>query len=151
MSLGQPTEFASAIARSLSKEPFVLLDIGCSGGINPMWRIFGDRLLALGVDPNIEEVERLKAREKSTRVEYIAAFVGKSGRPHLTASTELLVSQSLSLPSAELLANSGDTSKRDQTVLVGGEDTSECMEGHAPRETRHIAGGFNRCEKTEAR
>ena len=63
MSLGQPTEFASAIARSLSKEPFVLLDIGCSGGINPMWRIFGDRLLALGVDPNIEEVERLKARE----------------------------------------------------------------------------------------
>ena len=79
MSLGQPTEFASAIARSLSKEPFVLLDIGCSGGINPMWRIFGDRLLALGVDPNIEEVERLKAREKSTRIEYIAAFVGKSG------------------------------------------------------------------------
>jgi Methyltransferase FkbM domain len=87
VSLGQPTEFASAVARSLSKEPFVLLDIGCSGGINPMWRIFGDRLLALGVDPNLEEVERLKAREKSNRIEYIGAFIGKSGEdPSLLTS-----------------------------------------------------------------
>jgi hypothetical protein len=86
VSLGQPTEFVSAIARSLSKEPFVLLDFGCSGGISSMWRAFGDQLLALGVDPNIDECERrLNANEKSNNVEYIAAFVAKPGANPLTS------------------------------------------------------------------
>jgi hypothetical protein len=79
MSIGRPTEFASAIGRSLVDKPFTLLDFGCSGGINPMWRVFGDRLLAFGFDPNIEECEQLNAQEKSNSVEYIAAFVGKPG------------------------------------------------------------------------
>jgi hypothetical protein len=71
---------ANAIARHvagrLRREAFTLLDIGCSGGIHPAWRVFGDRLKAIGFDPNIEEVERLRAKEKSSGVSYEAAFVG---------------------------------------------------------------------------
>jgi FkbM family methyltransferase len=58
------------------KEPFVLLDIGCSGGIDPAWEAFGERLTAYAFDPNVEEVERLRARETSQTVTYEEAFVG---------------------------------------------------------------------------
>jgi hypothetical protein len=64
------------VARRLGREVFTLLDVGCSGGIHPSWRVFGNRLRAIGFDPNIEEVERLRARETSSGVSYEAAFVG---------------------------------------------------------------------------
>jgi len=44
---------------------FMLLDIGCSGGINRQWRRLGRRLRAIGIDPDIREIERLAAREKN--------------------------------------------------------------------------------------
>lgn len=67
---------ARHVAGQLRREVFMLLDIGCSGGIHPSWRIFGDRLRAIGFDPNIEEVERLRAKEMFSGVSYEAAFVG---------------------------------------------------------------------------
>lgn len=57
-------------------EPFVLLDIGCSGGIHPAWRAFGANLRAFAFDPNIEEVERLRRKETNPHVIYEEAFVG---------------------------------------------------------------------------
>jgi len=125
VSLGQPTEFASAIARSLSKEPFVLLDFGCSGGINSMWRIFGDRLLALGFDPNIEECERLNASEKSNRIEYIAAFIGKPGATPITSQRTKLPWSRIPAHRLSYLRTQENTSKGNRTVLIEGKDTSE--------------------------
>jgi FkbM family methyltransferase len=55
---------------------FVLLDIGCSGGIHTGWRAFGDRLVAYAFDPNVEEVERLRGRETNKSIIYEEAFVG---------------------------------------------------------------------------
>jgi len=56
--------------------PFFLLDVGCSGGIGGRWRIFGDRLKAVGFDPLVTEVERLNAANVHPDVVYEAAFVG---------------------------------------------------------------------------
>lgn len=69
-------EVARHLAELLRRESFTLLDIGCSGGIQPAWRVFGQRLKAVGFDPNIEEVERLRANETLPGVSYEAAFVG---------------------------------------------------------------------------
>jgi hypothetical protein len=55
---------------------FMLLDIGCSGGIDAVWRGFGPRLRALAIDPNVAEVERLRSSETHPGVQYVAAFAG---------------------------------------------------------------------------
>jgi hypothetical protein len=55
--------------------PFFLLDVGCSGGIEQRWRIFGDRLRAIGFDPLVAEIDRLNAANTHAGVSYVAAFI----------------------------------------------------------------------------
>jgi len=55
--------------------PIFLLDVGCSGGIEQRWRIFGDRLRAIGFDPLVAEIDRLNAANTQAGVSYVAAFV----------------------------------------------------------------------------
>jgi len=64
------------VARQLwGAAPFFLLDVGCSGGIEQRWRIFGDRLRAIGFDPLVAEIDRLNAANANAGVSYVAAFV----------------------------------------------------------------------------
>jgi Methyltransferase FkbM domain len=74
---GRSTEFARYVMPRVGS-PFTLVDIGCSGGIDGSWRIFGDRLRVFGFDPNLAEVERLRQRETLPDVTYWAGFVGAS-------------------------------------------------------------------------
>lgn len=60
----------------LKNDPFVLLDVGCSGGISDVWRKFGSDLIAYGFDPQLSECQRLQAQESNPRVRYVASFVG---------------------------------------------------------------------------
>jgi hypothetical protein len=77
--------FARTVACDLTAEDFFLVDVGCSGGIDLGWRTFGDRLRAIGFDPNIGECERLNAAEVSERVRYVPAFVdAPEGNPDRT-------------------------------------------------------------------
>jgi len=62
--------------RVFASAPFVLIDIGCAMGINPVWRSFGDDLHAHAFDPQEDECSRLQAEEKNRHVHYHAAFVG---------------------------------------------------------------------------
>ena len=62
--------------KTFAAQPFTLLDVGCSGGISPFWRIFDPSLVALGIDPVVNECERLNAKEVSSNVRYRPAFVG---------------------------------------------------------------------------
>lgn len=64
------------IASQAADVPFTVIDVGCSGGIDPAWRLFGNRLRAYGFDPNINECTRLSAGEVLPDVHYVAAFVG---------------------------------------------------------------------------
>lgn len=70
--------FLALVAQGLKAERFALLDIGCSGGIDPKWRAFGDRLKALGIDASASECKRLAAEEHNPEVSYVAAFVSPS-------------------------------------------------------------------------
>jgi FkbM family methyltransferase len=54
---------------------FCLIDVGASGGIDPRWSIFGDRLTAVGFDPLVAEVDRLNHVETRPKVRYEAASV----------------------------------------------------------------------------
>lgn len=67
---------AELVAQSLREERFTLVDVGCSGGIDQAWRVFGDRLRAVGFDPAVAECERLNANETLSDVRFVAAFVG---------------------------------------------------------------------------
>ncbi len=62
--------------RVFADEPFFLVDVGCAGGIDALWRIFGDQLAGVGFDPQQSEVARLRAGESNPSIEYVAALVG---------------------------------------------------------------------------
>jgi FkbM family methyltransferase len=61
----------------LASEKFFLLDVGCSGGINPLFRSLGEKnLFALGFDPMTMEIDRLSKEEQFENIYYINSFVG---------------------------------------------------------------------------
>ena len=70
--------FASLVAAGLESDRFCLLDIGCSGGLDRRWRVFGDRLKAIGIDASEAECARLRAVETNAGIEYVAAFAAES-------------------------------------------------------------------------
>jgi hypothetical protein len=74
--------FPAFISQKLRTEKFRLLDVGCSGGIDAVWRAFEPRLQALGVDASATESRRLAELERNPEVSYVGAFVsGAAGTP----------------------------------------------------------------------
>ncbi len=69
------TAFANLVAASLKTERFTLVDLGCSGGIEPVWRLFGDRFRAVGFDASVAECRRLAAAETNSNVRYVPGFI----------------------------------------------------------------------------
>lgn len=61
--------------------PLVLVDVGVSGGLNTVWRRWGDELAALGIDALEKEVYRLQLVETNPAVRYEAALVVGPDRP----------------------------------------------------------------------
>lgn len=70
------TAFAALVAGSLESKRFTFVDVGCSGGIDPTWRVFGERLRAIGFDASAEECERLTREEDHPEIKYVGAFAG---------------------------------------------------------------------------
>jgi len=64
------------VATQLAGVPFTVVDVGCSGGIGAVWRLFGHQLRAYGFDPKVNECTRLSAAEALPGVHYVPAFVG---------------------------------------------------------------------------
>jgi hypothetical protein len=74
--------FTRLVADTLGATPFRLLDVGCSGGLDPRWRAFGARLQAIGIDASRGECARLTKAETLPGVEYVPTFVaGVAGKP----------------------------------------------------------------------
>lgn len=73
-----PVSFPALIAEQLKTERFRLLDIGCSGGIDPRWRAFEPKLQALGIDASESECRRLAGIERNPDISYVAAFAAQS-------------------------------------------------------------------------
>ena len=68
--------FIGLVAGCLNRENFTLVDVGCSGGIEPIWRLFGHRFAAVGFDASVSECRRLQAEETHSNIQYVAGFVG---------------------------------------------------------------------------
>jgi FkbM family methyltransferase len=60
----------------LAGQPFILADVGASGGIARHWRQFEPALKAYGFDPLVRECERLNALERNPEVRYYDCFMG---------------------------------------------------------------------------
>jgi hypothetical protein len=75
-SIRPDTPAARFVAQHLKTENFVLIDVGCSGGVNEGWRCLGDRLQAFGFDIWHDEIARLNRVETNPLVEYHAGMVG---------------------------------------------------------------------------
>lgn len=78
MELIRKSDFAKAIAELVSE--FVLVDIGCAGGLDEAWGAFGDKLHAFGFDLSVDEVKRLAARETRPHVSYVDGMIVGPGR-----------------------------------------------------------------------
>jgi FkbM family methyltransferase len=66
----------SYVSEVLGAGSFTLVDIGCSDGIHPVWWLFGRRLRAVAIDPNLAEIERLRKAETHPGLRYVAAYAG---------------------------------------------------------------------------
>jgi FkbM family methyltransferase len=69
-----------------------LIDVGCAYGIDHPFQDFGEKLIAYGFEPNIEECQRLTKTNRNPGIHYVPAFVkldpshpfaiAKAGKPH---------------------------------------------------------------------
>jgi hypothetical protein len=62
------------VAEISAANEFLLVDIGCAGGIDRKWRRLGRRLRAIGFDASAAEIENLRGREGSTNLTYLNAL-----------------------------------------------------------------------------
>ena len=61
---------------ALARDPLMLFDVGCGLGIDDAWRLFEPSLVVHGFDPQVDEIERLRAKERNPEVAYHAMSVG---------------------------------------------------------------------------
>jgi hypothetical protein len=124
--IGTP-EFARLVAKKLKDEHFTLVDLGCSGGIDERWRVFGPRLRGLGVDASIAECKRLAESNEGAGMEYVAAFAGidpdhpfshrRSGRPEASRNPwERLSAARTMARRKSTISNRTDREKLDQSM-----------------------------------
>ena len=59
----------------MSANASTLVDVGCAGGIDPAWRLFGDAFRAVGFDASISECRQLTSAETHPDVKYFPGFV----------------------------------------------------------------------------
>jgi len=64
---------------------FSLVDVGCSGGIDKIFKELGVMLKALGIDASVDEIEKLRRENMHDGIKYIDGLViGLSEEIHLT-------------------------------------------------------------------
>ena len=66
-------------ARAFSAEPFTVIDVGCTGGILSAAQEFVPALRAVGFDPIVEEVDRLRAAAEPPGAIFECALVAEPG------------------------------------------------------------------------
>ncbi len=75
------SQAARFIAASLVDEDFTLVDVGCSGGVDRVWRVFGPALRVFGFDISETAIAQLQAADPNAKATYVAGRVaGVPGR-----------------------------------------------------------------------
>ena len=73
--------FTALVADALGTTPFRLLDVGCSGGLDPRWRAFGPRLRAIGIDASRGRVRAARQGGDPARRRVCGGVRGRRCRP----------------------------------------------------------------------
>jgi hypothetical protein len=74
--LNKPALLLESIVPLVKGEYMSVIDVGCSRGIDALWRVFEPNLSVHAFDPALEECDRLRSAEKNPEVRYIPGFVG---------------------------------------------------------------------------
>lgn len=86
LSAANPSLVEFVFGHGLQFPPLHVVDVGVSGGLNPAWRKWGNKLAALGIDVIEDEVERLTKLEENPSVRYVASRAGApQGAPPMTS------------------------------------------------------------------
>jgi FkbM family methyltransferase len=105
-------EVLGMLARLLD-DPIVVVDVGCRWGFADVWADFGDRCIAIGFDPDVEECARLEQRyEGRAEVRVVPVGLGAHDGEATLYVTEERAGTSL-YPSAP------DAFERHPTVAAG--------------------------------
>ncbi len=72
--MAQSCPLIDVVTDKMEGQAFTVVDVGCSGGIDAIWKTFGPRLRVIGFDPNLNDIKRLNAAETHKGVKYIDAF-----------------------------------------------------------------------------
>lgn len=62
-------------AAGVERPSMTVLDVGCSGGIDPVWSPYFDFVDAIGIDPLVAEIARLRQTNGNPRHRYFDGFV----------------------------------------------------------------------------
>jgi hypothetical protein len=73
------TLLRDVLATGILTDPFMLVDVGASGGIAPWWYEFGAHLRAVGFDPLLAEMQRQQALCPHEGITYVAGAVTYRG------------------------------------------------------------------------
>ncbi len=71
-------------------DPFVLVDVGVSGGESSYWWIFDNDLRVIGFDPLTTEIERLNRLGRGPNRRYFAAHLGSPEHSEMLQDSELV-------------------------------------------------------------
>ena len=96
--------------------PLHVVDVGVSGGLNPAWRKWDNRLAAVGIDAIEDEIERLTKLEENPSVRYVASrAVAPRGAPLTTSlNSNYALHRSLAYLAAQILSRPNrETTERD--------------------------------------
>jgi FkbM family methyltransferase len=99
------THFAEwAIKTNILNEKFVLIDVGCNGGIHPRWHVLEDHLEAHGFDPISEVIEKLNAGMSTPGrcVYYTMALGNEDGERDFYLSSNTTASSCVPSPTIDL-------------------------------------------------
>lgn len=76
--LKKTSKLLPLLAGALS-DPLFVVDVGCSGGLEPALRQFEPKLAGIGFDSLVAEVARLAATETNPNIQYVEAWVDSDG------------------------------------------------------------------------
>src|SRR3979411_479375 len=74
--LNKPALLLKHIVPLLKGESMSVIDVGCSGGIDALWRVFEPNLSVQAFDSKLKECDRLQSAETNPDVRYVPGFVG---------------------------------------------------------------------------
>lgn len=113
--LSNPVRVLSAIEAipGLREEPFTLVDVGCSGGIDSKWRELKNPLRVYGFDPLEGEISRLTRHAKDGEC-YEAAFIVGPNPPKEGEGTLASFPLSSAAQVQEQMAQSGNSYRQEK-------------------------------------